>query len=412
MSETRTEPAHEEPDANKAKNAGGGRGAQKGYKGMRGFWSRLISLTRKEVRQLLRDRSNLAIGLGLPIVLILIFGYGLSLDVKNSPVAVVLEDASPTAADVVSGLELSAYISPILVPSMHEARRLMLAREVDGIVQVPSDFSRRLAAGNAQIQLLVHGSEASRALIVRSYVSSALSQWVQRQADRGMAMETGAGTSIAGSVTLVERMWFNSANTSTWYLVPGLIVLIMTLVGAFLTAMVMAREWERGTLEALFVSPVSPTEILLAKIIPYFAIGMLGLGMCLLAAHFLFEVPMYGSLLIILFSSTLYLLVALGIGLVISAVTKNQFLACQLALISSFMPALMLSGFLFDLRNVPTVIYLVGKALPATYFMELIRTLFLAGNIWPLIFKNCAILAAYAVVLLGLARFVTRKRLD
>ena len=121
---------------------------------------------------------------------------------------------------------------------------------------------------------------------------------------------------------------------------------------------------------------------------------------------------MYGSLLIILFSSTLYLLVALGIGLVISAVTKNQLLACQLALISSFMPALMLSGFLFDLRNVPTVIYLVGKALPATYFMELIRTLFLAGNIWPLIFKNCAILAAYAVVLLGLARFVTRKRLD
>ena len=321
--------------------------------------------------------------------------------------AVVLEDPSPMAADVVAGLELSSYISPMVVTSMHDAQRLMLAREVDAIVQVPGDFSRRLAAGNAQVQLLVHGSEASRALIIRGYVSGALGQWAQRQADRGMAMGTGMG-----SVTLVERMWFNSANTSTWYLVPGLIVLIMTLVGAFLTAMVMAREWERGTLEALFVSPVRPSEILLAKIIPYFAIGMLGLGMCLLAARFLFEVPMYGSLLIILFSSMLYLLVALGIGLVISSVTKNQFLACQLALISSFMPALMLSGFLFDLRNVPTVIYLVGKALPATYFMELIRTLFLAGNIWPLIFKNCAILAGYAVVLLGLARFVTRKKLD
>ena len=211
---------------------------------------------------------------------------------------------------------------------------------------------------------------------------------------------------------VAERMWFNAANTSTWYLVPGLIVLIMTLVGAFLTAMVMAREWERGTLEALFVSPVRPTEILLAKIIPYFMIGMLGLGMCLLAARFLFEVPMYGSLLILLVSSMLYLLVALGIGLVISSVTKNQFLACQLALISSFMPAMMLSGFLFDLRNVPTVIRLVGHALPATYFMELIRTLFLAGNVWPLIFKNCAILTGYAVLLLGLARYVTRKKLD
>ena len=197
-------------------------------------------------------------------------------------------------------------------------------------------------------------------------------------------MGTGVVNASPGSVTLIERMWFNSANTSTWYLVPGLIVLIMTLVGAFLTAMVMAREWERGTLEALFVSPVRPSEILLAKIIPYFAIGMLGLGMCLLAARFLFEIPMYGSLLIILFSSMLYLLVALGIGLVISSVTKNQFLACQLALISSFMPALMLSGFLFDLRNVPTVIYLAGPAPPDTKFWELVRTLLLGGKSGPL----------------------------
>ena len=379
-----------------------------GNKEYKGFWSRLISLTRKEIRQLLRDKSNLAVGIGLPILMILIFGYGLSLDVKDAPIAVVLEDPSPMAADVVAGLELSAYISPIMMTSMHDAQRLMLAREVDGIVQIPSDFSRRLAAGNAQIQLLVHGSEASRATIIRNYLNGALSQWALRQADRG----TKGGTTVAGTITVAERMWFNAANTSTWYLVPGLIVLIMTLVGAFLTAMVMAREWERGTLEALFVSPVRPTEILLAKIIPYFMIGMLGLGMCLLAAHFLFEVPMYGSLLILLVSSMLYLLVALGIGLVISSVTKNQFLACQLALISSFMPAMMLSGFLFDLRNVPTVIRLVGHALPATYFMELIRTLFLAGNVWPLIFKNCAILTGYAVLLLGLARYVTRKKLD
>ena len=391
-----------------SESMGSGQSGKKGDKGYRGFWLRLISLTRKEIRQLLRDRSNLAIGIGLPIVLILIFGYGLSLDVKNAPVAVVLEDPSPMAADVIAGLELSAYISPVTVTSMHDAERLMLAREVDGIVRIPSDFSRRLAAGDAQVQLLVHGSEASRALIIRSYISGAVGQWMQRQADRGATV----GTARPGTVTVIERMWFNAANTSTWYLVPGLIVLIMTLVGAFLTAMVMAREWERGTLEALFVSPVRPGEILLAKIIPYFLVGMLGLCLCLLAAHFLFEVPMYGSLLVLLGSSMLYLLVALGLGLVISSVTKNQFLASQLALLTSFMPALMLSGFLFDLRNVPLVIQLVGQALPATYFMELIRTLFLAGNVWPLIFKNCAILAGYAVLLLGLARFVTRKKLD
>ena len=369
-------------------------------------WSRVISLTHKEVHQLLRDPGSLALGIGLPIALILIFGFGLSLDVRDAPVAVVLEDPSPTAADVIAGLELSTYIKPTVVSSMHDAERLMLAREVDAIVRIPNDFSRRLSAGDATAQLLVHGTDASRATIIRSYVSTALAQWAQRQVDR-------AAVSLApATITIDERMWFNAANTSTWYLVPGLVVLIMTLVGAFLTAMVMAREWERGTLEALFVTPVRPEEILLAKIIPYFMVGMLGLSMCLLAARFLFEVPMYGSLLIILISSMLYMLVALGIGLVISSVTKNQFLASQLAIISSFMPAMMLSGFLFDLRNVPVAIRLVGHLLPATYFMELIRTLFLAGNVWPLIFKNCAILTGYAMLLLGLARFVTRKKLD
>ena len=412
MNQPGTEPGSKGLPAEKSDKVDKADNGYEGHKGIRGFRSRLISLTRKEIRQLLRDRSNLIIGIGLPLVLILIFGYGLSLDVRDAKVAVVLEDPSPVAADVIAGLELSAYISPVVVTSMHDAQRLMLAREVDAIVQVQSDFSRRLAAGNAQVQLLLHGSDASRALIIRSYVSGALGQWVQRQSDRGMVAGAGVDIAAPGSVTLIQRMWFNAANTSTWYLVPGLIVLIMTLVGAFLTAMVMAREWERGTLEALFVSPVRPTEILLAKIIPYFMVGMLGLGMCLLAARFLFEVPMYGSLLIVLVSSMLYLLVALGLGLLISSVTRNQFLASQLALITSFMPALMLSGFFFDLRNVPVVIHLIGSALPATYFMELIRTLFLAGNIWPMIFKNCAILAGYAVVLLGLARVVTRKKLD
>jgi ABC-2 type transport system permease protein len=194
--------------------------------------------------------------------------------------------------------------------------------------------------------------------------------------------------------------------------VPGLIVLIMTLVGAFLTALVMAREWERGTLEALFVTPVRPVEILLAKIIPYFCVGMMGLFLCLAAARFLFEVPMQGSLLVVVFASALYLVVAVGMGLLISSATKNQFLASQLALVSSFMPSLMLSGFLFDLRNVPLAVQAVGRILPATYFMELVKTLFLAGNVWPLILRNCAILAAYAVLLLGIARAVTRKRLD
>jgi len=377
---------------------------------MSGFGTRLVSLTRKEFRQLLRDRSNLAIGILLPMVLILIFGYGMSLDVKNAPVAVVLEDSSPMAHEAIAGLQLSPTIAPVLLGSMHDAEALMRERKVDGIVRVPADFSRALAAGNARVQLIVHGADAGRATIIQAYVSGALAQAALRQADRGGG--AGAAAPSAGRVTVEQRMWFNAANTSTWYLVPGLIVLIMTLIGAFLTALVMAREWERGTLEALFVTPVRPVEILLAKIIPYFAVGMLGLALCLLAARFLFAVPMVGSLFAVVLSSMLYLIVAVSLGLVISSVTRNQFLASQVALIATFMPSMMLSGFLFDLRNVPTAVRVIGHLLPATYFMDLIKTLFLAGDVWPLIWRNCAVLVAYAVGLLLLARLVTRKSLD
>lgn len=373
-----------------------------------GFWRRLRALTRKEVRQLLRDRSNLLMGIALPIVLILIFGYGITLDVRNARVAVVMQDRSPAAYGAISGLTLSQYITPVQVASMHDAEALMLRRDVDGIVVIPSDFSRQLNLGNARVQVLVHGTVANRARTIQGYLQAALAQWGLRQADR-----TGGGKgSAVGAVTIEQRMWFNAAYTSTWFLVPGLIVMIVTLVGAFLTALVMAREWERGTLESLFVTPVRPVEILLAKILPYFAVGMIGLALCLLAARFLFHVPVYGSLPLILASSVLYLFVALGIGLLISATTKNQFMASQLALISSFMPALMLSGFLFDLRNMPPAVSALGRVLPATYYLELLKSLFLAGNVWPMIFRNCAVLLLYAVVLLVAARAKTRKRLE
>jgi len=374
--------------------------------------SRLAALTRKETRQLLRDPSSLAIGILLPILLILIFGFGLSLDVKNAPLAVVMEDSSPTALQAVSGLQLTPYLSPVMLGSMKDAEALLSAHKVDGIVRVPGDFASRLGEGSARVQVVVNGADAAKASIILRYATAALGQNVARQGDLRGAASDAPNASGIGSVSVEERLWFNSANTSTWYLVPGLIVLIMTLVGAFLTALVMAREWERGTLEALFVTPVRPVEILLAKIIPYFGIGMVGLVLCLLASKFLFHVPMEGSLAVLVLASMLYLIVAVAVGLVISSVTRNQFLASQVALVSSFLPSLMLSGFLFDLRNVPAVVRVVGQALPATYYMELIRSLFLVGNVWPLVARNCAILLVYAVGLLAVARFVTRKRLD
>ncbi len=369
-------------------------------------WHRVRALTRKEGRQLLRDKSNLMVGLFLPLLLILIFGYGLSFDVKNAPIALVTEDTSPGAQDVLAGFYLSPYFSPVPLVSMNAALGLMREREVDAIVYMRSDFSRRLASGDATIQILVNGVDANRARVLQAFAQGAIAQWSAKR------IAAGEGSLAAPAVVVESRMWFNEANNSRYFLVPGLIVLIMTLVGAFLTALVMAREWERGTLEALFVTPVRPVEILIAKMIPYFCVGLIGLMLCLAAARWLFGVPMHGSLAALVFSSMLYLFVAVGLGLVISSVTKNQFLASQIALLASFLPSVMLSGFLFDLRNVPAAIRAVGQVLPATYYMETIRTLFLAGNTWPSILTNWAVLAAYAVFFIGLARWVTRKKLD
>jgi ABC-2 type transport system permease protein len=358
-----------------------------------------------------RDRGNWVSGVALPALLIVLFGYGISLDIKNVPVAVVREDRSPTVADVLAGLQLSPYLSPQFVESMKDAQALMASRSVDAIVRVPSDFSSNLSAGGATVQVIVHGVDAGTARAIEGYIAGAFGQWSAHTADRDPHGNASEETGAFGSVTVEEQLWFNAANTSTWYLVPGLIVIIMTFLGAFLTSLVVAREWERGTLEALFVTPVRPIEILLAKLIPYFLVGMLGFAMCILAARFLFGVPLVGSLIVLILSSCLYMLVALGMGLLISSATKNQFLASQAALLLSFLPAVFLSGFLFDLHNVPTAVRVIGEALPATHFLELIKTLLLAGNVWPLILRECAFLVVYAVVFLGAATLVTRKRI-
>lgn len=375
-----------------------------------GFISRLIALVRKETRQMLRDRSNLAVGLLLPAVLILLFGYGLSFDVTNAPVAVVMEDRSPGAHSVVAGFHGSDYLAPVWVDSMPEAERLIRAAEVIAIVRVPIDFSRRLAAGNAQIQLLVNGADSSTASVLEGYVNGAIATWAQHQVDRSGAAHSNGD--VGGTVEIVQRMWFNEASTSTWYLVPGLIALVMTLIGAFLTSLLIAREWERGTLESLFVTPVRPLEIVLAKLVPYLVIGAIDLVLCLLAAKFLFQVPMRGSLWAILLASMLYLAVSLLLGLLISGKTRNQFQASQVALLVSFMPALMLSGFVFDLRNVPTVVQVISHILPATHFMQLIKTLFLAGDNWSMLLRDCSILLLYIVLLTFAAHRTLRKKLD
>jgi ABC-2 type transport system permease protein len=368
-------------------------------------WRRTRCLIGKEARQIVRDPSSIAIGIVLPVVLILLFGYGLSLDVTEVPVAVVLEDTSPAATELAASFQLSHYFDVQLMTSMGRAEQLMLGRKVDGIVRIRPDFSRALSLGNADVQVLVHGVDANYARIVQGYAQGAIGQWAARRAAQGFKV-------AGGPVNMQNRMWFNEANESRYFLVPGLIVLIMTLIGALLTALVMAREWERGTLEALFVTPVRTDEILLGKTVPYFVLGLIGLALCLLAAKFLFHVPFRGSLIVLTGASMLYLLVALAIGLLISSAVKSQFVASQITILVTFLPAVMLSGFLFDLSSMPAAVRIVTYLLPARYYVALLQTIFLAGDIWPVILPNVIVLAVMAAVLLLLTKRATRKSLE
>jgi ABC-2 type transport system permease protein len=365
---------------------------------------RAMSLVRKEARQIVRDPSSIAIGIVLPVVLILVFGYGLSLDVDHVPMAVVLEDASPAATDLASSFQLSRYFDVQPMTSMPRAQELMRARKIDGVVRIRPDFGRRLGVGDAEVQILVHGIDANHARIIQRYAEGAIGQWAAKRTAQGQEI-------MSGPVLVQSRLWFNEANESRYFLIPGLIVLIMTLIGAFLTSLIVAREWERGTLEALFVTPVRPEEILVGKTIPYFVLGMIGLVLCLFAAKFLFHVPFRGSITVLSGVSILYLLVALGIGMLISSVFKSQFVASQVALLVTFLPALMLSGFLFDLRSMPSVVRIVTYLLPARYYVTLLQTIFLAGDIRAIILPNAAVLAGMAGVLWVLTRRTIQKKL-
>jgi ABC-2 type transport system permease protein len=366
---------------------------------------RIRALTLKETRQILRDPSSIAIGVVFPLMMILLFGYGLSLDVTRVSVAVVDEDVSSDSASLIEDFRLSPYFSVTVVHSMAEAKVLVMNRNADGALVIPSDFTRRWHSGEAEVQILVNGTDANEARIMQAYAQGPVAQWSEGRA------APGAGLS-AGPVIVVDRLWFNESNDSHYFLVPGLIVLVMTIIGAFLTAMVVAREWERGTLEALFVTPMRAGEFLVSKFLPYFGLGMIGFVLCLLAGQFLFHVPMRGSLSLLCLASMIYLLVALGIGLLVSTLVKSQFLASQLAMLLTFLPAMMLSGFLYDLRSMPEFIRGITYALPARYAVALMQTLYLAGDVGSVVWPNLLILAAMAAALMLLTRLATRKRLS
>ncbi len=370
-----------------------------------GFAVRLWALLKKEFRQMMRDKSNLMIGFCLPIALILMYGYGISFDLENANVAVVTESSSQASEEIIRKIDSTKYLNAVRVTSFKEAEERMHRSEVSAIVRIPSDFADNVAKGSAVLQLVLNGSDAQTANTLLTYVTSAVSGWSQAELDRM------GSKSRASQIEVVSRLWFNEASTSTWFLIPGVIAMVLTLIGAFLASLLVAREWERGTFESLFVTPVQPLEIVIAKVAPYLAVGFIDILICLAAARWIFVVPIRGGLMPVILISVLYLIVSLLMGLTISAVTRSQFLASQVALVVSFMPAMMLSGFMFDLLNMPIWLQPICNILPATHYMKVLKVLFLLGNEWKEVLQSAVILTGYAALFTFICWRTLQKRL-
>lgn len=356
---------------------------------------------------MIRDPSCLLIGFGLPLILMFIYGFGVSLDLDHLRIGLVLEDTAPDAQRFAQSLVGSRYFDVKVVRDRRELDRDLISGAIRGYVVVPSYFSqfRERDDQTAPIQVIADGSETNTASFVQNYVQAAWQNWLRQEHI----------TNKLEGLPLIEtqpRFWYNEKLESRNFLIPGSIAIIMALIGTLLTSLVVSREWERGTMEALMSTPIHIVEILIGKLVPYFVLGMMAMTMSVMIAVFFYQVPLRGSFLVLALVASVFLFAALGQGLFISTLARNQFAASQAAIVSAFLPAFMLSGFIFEIASMPLPIRMLTYILPARYFVSSLQTIFLVGNVWSLLFYNVLGMLILGVFLFILTARRTVKRLD
>ncbi|SEA49131.1 ABC-2 type transport system permease protein [Desulfuromusa kysingii] len=370
------------------------------------FILRMRGILLKESFQILRDPSSIALALVMPIVLLFIFGYGVTLDANDVPIAVVADDHSTQSTDLIKRFELSENFTVVPVLTTAQGEQLLAESKVDGIIHIQDNFTEKLQSGNtAPVQLIINGVDANRTRVIQGYAQAILGEWSSIRISRG-------DDTASSAVTINQRVWFNEAVESRNFMVPGLITLIMTLTGILLTSLVIAREWERGTMEAMLVTPLRRIDILLGKIIPYYILGMGGMGLSVGFAIVVFKVPFRGSITVLFLLSSLFMLASLGFGLLLSATIRNQFVAAQISIITGFLPAVFLTGLIFDLESTPQAIQIISLLVPAHYFISISHTLFMAGDIWSVLLPNGLVLAAMSLIFIAVAYKKITKRLE
>jgi ABC-2 type transport system permease protein len=374
-------------------------------------FTRFLAVARKEVVQILRDSRSLIIVVMMPVILVLLFGYGVNLDLKGLPVYVYDRDGSQQSQDLLKRFQASAYFDVVKLVNDYPA----LARSLDdghakmGIV-VPWDFSQRLRDGRpTQVQALVDGTDDNTANVLIGY-AQALVQGYSSEIQLDWLRKRGR-VSQPSSISVETRTWYNEDLESSAFIVPGVLALVMSVIGAFLTSLTIAREWERGTMEQLISTPVTPAEIMLGKLVPYFIIGMFDVIVCALLAIYWFQVPFRGSFVTLLVSSAMFMVVVLSLGFFISVIAKSQLAASQIALLITFLPAFLLSGFLYAIEQMPIVLQWITRILPARYYVSVLKKIFLKGTPTALLATDLVPLAVFTILLGVLATRSFHKKL-
>ena len=370
---------------------------------MNRFLRRTWAVAHKEVLHILRDARAVYMALGLPVVMLMLFGYGISQDIDHVPMAVVDQDRTPASRRLCQALVAgSDFVREVDLPSPDDAEAALRSGRVKAVLIVPLDYGRALSRGlPATAQLLVDGSDGTTATIAMGDAAGIVQMVSSARAVRA---SLNAGPRI--------RVRFNPAMRSAYNMVSGVIVLILAMVASLLTALTISREWERGTMEQLFATPVRRTEVILGKLIPYAGLGLTQTLLVLTLGSYLFDIPIRGSLLSLFGCSALFLLAMLATGLIASVIAKAQLVAVQFALMVAYMPVAMLSGFMFPIANMPWWLQWIARAVPGRYYLTTLRGLLLKGNGLDVLAGDVAVLAMFAVGLLAVAVWRFRRRLS
>ena len=366
---------------------------------------RLGAVARKEWIQLRRDPRSMILAFALPLFLLLFFGYAISWDVDEIRLVVLDRDHTPAARSLAQALVSSGYFTITEhVESEAEAADRLTRGAVRAALVVPPGFERELESGaRAPVQLLLDGSDANTATIAMNYADAIVTRY-----SAAVLLE---GRELVPPLRLESRVWYNPDLESRIMIVPGLIALIMSIIAALLTALTIAREWERGTMEQLAATPVSRAEVILGKLLPYLAIGIVDVAVAVAAGMLVFDTPLRGSPLLLAGMTFLFLTGALGLGIFISAAVKSQVLATQIAIIATYLPVVLLSGFLYDIASMPAPLRALTFLIPARYFVTVTRGIFLKGVGLTVLWPDALLMIAFATLGLGLAVRVFRKEI-